>query len=499
MRNLGRIAITVLVAGLVSFAVFEIMGSNPDLMIDKGNSSAQSIHFANIKDDDRQAGSIPEFTRAASMVTQSIVHIKVVLRSQGADNRRNTPYYRSPERAAPVMASGSGVIWSKDGFIVTNNHVVEGATSVEVILTDKRIFKASLVGNDPNTDLAVIKIDAADLTQIQIANSDQVQVGQWVLAAGYPFSLNTTVTAGIVSAKGRSIGILSNSKDRSGTSSVMSSAVEAFIQTDAAINPGNSGGALVNTSGKLIGINAAIASQTGSYEGYGFAIPVNLVEKVVKDLIKFGKVKRGLLGISFPSPATEDEFLIRQGVKPGSVPGAYITGVQSGSAAESGGLKKGDIIQSIDDKKITSSVELSERIARHHPGDVIKLEYKRGKNVLSDNFTLKGQETEQKMADNLDAEAISKKLGALFTPLDSEFKKYYRMNSGLVVSAVDPKGLFSQIGIPPGTIILSINGGRINSVGDMIAALNSASNGIARFECLSPEGSRIVFNLSMGA
>ncbi len=499
MKKFGLIAITALVAVIVSFITFKIMESRQGSSILSDDSTPQSIHFANIGTADSTITNVPEFTRAAALVTQSIVHIKVQLNSAAGGNQSYDPYYGSPQRSGPVMASGSGVIWSKDGYIVTNNHVVEGATSVSVIHTDKRIFAAKLIGKDPNTDLAVIKIDATDLKEIAIGNSDQVQVGQWVLAAGYPFSLNTTVTAGIVSAKERSIGIIGNSKNPSGTATAMSSAVEAYIQTDAAINPGNSGGALVNTNGQLIGINAAIASQTGSYEGYGFAIPVNLVDKIVKDLIKYGEVKRGLLGVSFPSPATEDQFLIAQGIKPGSVKGAYIIGVQKGSAAALGGLKPGDIIQGIDSKKIGSSVELSERIARHHPGDVIKLEYKRGTQVLSSSVTLKAQESAPKSATDVNAATISSKLGASFAPLSQAFIQRYQMNTGLAVTDVTPGGLFAEIGIQKGSIILSINGGRIRSINDIQVAFSNASNGIARFECLTPEGSRIVFNLSLGA
>ncbi|MGY4386104.1 serine protease Do [Pedobacter sp. UYP24] len=501
MRNLRLVVITAVVAVVVSFATFKIMDSTQNSTDDPIDSTAQSIHFANVQTIHKSTDRFPEFTSAAALVIQSIVHIKVKLNKNAADNGAYDPYYGSSGGSTQVMASGSGVIWSKDGYIVTNNHVVEGATSIEVILTDKRIFEAKLIGNDPNTDLAVIKIAAADLKQLEIGNSDQVEVGQWVLAAGYPFSLNTTVTAGIVSAKERSIGIIGNegSKDQPGTSSAMSAAVEAYIQTDAAINPGNSGGALVNTNGELIGINAAIASQTGSYEGYGFAIPVNLVDKVVKDLITYGKVKRGLLGVSFPSPATEDQFLIQQGIKPGSVKGAYITGVQNGSAAALAGLKPGDIIQGIDDKKINSSVELSERIARHHPGDKIKLDYKRGVQVASIDVTLKAQESVAKANSDNAAEDIATKLGATFAPLSNAFRQHYKMNTGLAVIALDPRGLFAEIGIQRGAIIISINGSQINSINDINEAFMAAKNGIARFECITPEGSRIVFNLSLGA
>ncbi|MCC8410775.1 trypsin-like peptidase domain-containing protein [Mucilaginibacter sp. UR6-1] len=471
-----------------------------NIAVDGKDTAARSVYFSNVRSGGRSSTDVPEFRKAAALVTRSIVHIKVKLnRPDGARNGYD-PYYGSSRAPAQVMASGSGVIFSKDGYIITNNHVVEGATAIEVILTDKRIFPAKLVGRDPNTDLAVIQIDTHDLTPIVIGNSDDVEIGEWVLAAGYPFSLNTTVTAGIVSAKERSIGIIGQPEEgRPATASAVSSAVEAYIQTDAAINPGNSGGALVNTSGQLIGINAAIASQTGSYEGYGFAIPVNLAEKIVNDLIKYGKVKRGLLGVSFPSPATEDQFLIQQGIKPGSVQGAYVTDVQKGSAAAAGGLMPGDIIQEIDGTKISSSVELSERIARHNPGDKLKLVLKRGDKQIDATVTLKAQESTDLAEENLPAPALSAQLGASFAPLSEAFKQHYQLNTGLAVTAIDPKGLFARIGIPTGTIILSINGGRITSVNEMAAAFKAARNGIVRFECVTPDGSRIVFNLSLGA
>ncbi|TSD67279.1 PDZ domain-containing protein [Inquilinus sp. KBS0705] len=499
MNKVGLIVITAAVAGLVSFSTFKIMGSSNAAADNPADTGAQSIYFAKTPVGGRSTANTPEFTQAAALVTRSIVHIKVKLNRE-AGNDLYDPYYGSQQPASQVMASGSGVIFSKDGYIVTNNHVVEGATQIEVILTDKRIFPAKLIGRDPNTDLAVIRIATNDLQPIGIGNSDNVQIGEWVLAAGYPFSLNTTVTAGIVSAKERSIGIIG--KPESGqpaTASAMSSAVEAYIQTDAAINPGNSGGALVNTNGQLIGINAAIASQTGSYEGYGFAIPVNLAKKIVDDLIKYGTVKRGLLGVSFPSPATEDQFMIRQGIKPGSVQGAYVTDVQVNSAAAAGGLKPGDIIQQIDDAKIESSVELSERIARHNPGDELSLSVKRGDQTITTTVTLKSQEAAPEARKAADLPALSLQLGATFAPLSDAFKQHYRMTTGLAVTGVDPEGLFAQIGIQRGAIILSINGSRINSVNDMAAAFKVAGNGILRFECVTPDGSRIVFNLSLGA
>ncbi|MGF7078333.1 trypsin-like peptidase domain-containing protein [Mucilaginibacter sp. UYCu711] len=501
MNKLALMGITAVVAAAVSFTTIKVMQPG-GLSVGSAEAGNPSFRFADNRNRGKATADIPEFTKAAALVTQSIVHIKVKLNRPAENEGAYGGYYGPTQRAVPVMASGSGVIWSKDGYIVTNNHVVEGATDIEVILTDKRIFPAKLVGRDPNTDLALIKIGTNDLTPITLGNSDEVEIGEWVLAAGYPFSLNTTVTAGIVSAKERSIGIIGKEgkqqDEQSGATTAMSSAVEAYIQTDAAINPGNSGGALVNTSGQLIGINAAIASQTGSYEGYGFAIPVNLTSKIVEDLRKYGQVKRGLLGVSFPSPATEDQFLIQQGIKPGSINGAYVTGVQSGSAAAAAGLKAGDIIQEIDGAKISSSVELSERIARHHPGDDIKLDYRRGTAVNSTNVTLKAQEALPK-TDELVPQALASKLGASFAPLSDAFKQHFQMNTGLAVTAIVAGGLFEQIGIQRGSIIISVNGNRINTEDDLSRAFKAATNGIARFACITPDGSRIVFNLSLGA
>ncbi|HEY4198861.1 MAG TPA: trypsin-like peptidase domain-containing protein, partial [Mucilaginibacter sp.] len=407
-------------------------------------------------------------------------------------------YYGAPQQSAPVMASGSGVILSEDGYIITNNHVVEDASDIQVVLTDKRTFKAKLIGRDPNTDLALIKIDVSGLSAVKIGNSDEVQVGQWVLAVGYPFSLNTTVTAGIVSAKERSIGII-GAKEKEDNRQTAGSAVEAYIQTDAAINPGNSGGALVNTRGELIGINAAIASQTGGYEGYGFAIPVNLARKIVNDLRQFGTVKRGLLGVSFPPPATEDQVLRQMGVNPGSVKGVYLTGVQAGSAAEAAGLKQGDVIQGIDSAIVTSSVELSERIARHHPQDQIQLTYLRDGKKTKTSATLKAQPT-QGVADNAPSiDDIYNKLGARFAPLNDRIKQYYQVNAGMVVTAVARGGFFEQIGIQPGSIIVSINGIAVNDPIALNKALMNAAKGVARVACITPDGSKVIFNLSLGA
>lgn len=428
------------------------------------------------------------FVAASRLVMPAVVHIKI--RLNGSSDRG---------------ASGSGVIISPDGFIATNNHVVENASAINVILPDRRTLSAKLVGRDPNTDLALIKIDANNLPVVKFGNSDKVQIGEWVLAVGFPLSLNTTVTAGIVSAKARSIGIL----NRSGSKGIQNNSspegnrtVESFIQTDAAINPGNSGGALVNTDGELIGINSAIASQTGSYAGYAFAIPVNLAKKILDDLKTFGVVKRGVLGVSFPAPAAEDQYLIQQGLNPASVKGVYIIGVQNESAAAAAGLKEGDIIQNIDGILINSSTEFSERIARHKPGDIIKLTYQRQGKTASTTATLQNEavtktETPAGKSDQALLD-IYNRLGATFAPLTADIKERFNLNSGVLVTRVLKDGFFDQAGISQGTIIAFINGSPINNPQDIDMALLSAQSGIIQIFAIAPDGSKVVFNFSLG-
>lgn len=435
------------------------------------------------------------FVPAAKLVTPGVVHIKTVYENQP----KASPFERRfGGGSAPAMGSGSGVIIGSDGYIATNNHVVENASQIEVILPDRRWFPAKMIGRDPNTDLALLKVDAKDLPVVQLGNSDEVEIGEWVLAVGYPYSLNTTVTAGIISAKGRSIGIINRSAPASSPGELQgNSAIESFIQTDAAINPGNSGGALVNLDGKLIGINTAIASLTGSYAGYAFAIPVNLAQKILGDLKEFGKVKRGILGVSFPAPSVEETYLKQQGINPGSVKGVFITGIQEGSAADKAGLKEGDIIQSIDGIKLYSSSEFSERIARHRPGDKIKLEYLRKGKSENTTVTL-GEESSKQLAATESLQEIYDKLGAQFAPIPPEFKERYDLNGGVVVTDVADGGFFYQVGILPGTIIVLINNAVVNSPEDVNNALLEAGSGRIQVLGIAPDGSRIAFSFSLG-
>ncbi len=418
-----------------------------------------------------------DFVQAAQAVTPAVVHIKT--------------------RSGNGGGLGSGVIIDPNGFIATNNHVIENADVITVVLPDRREFEGTLVGRDPNTDLALLKIKATKLPIVKLGNSDEVLVGEWVLAVGYPFTLSTTATAGIVSAKGRNIGIIESSQqDRPQQGS---SAIESFIQTDAAINPGNSGGALVNTRGELIGINAAIASMTGSYAGYAFAIPVNLAKKILNDLKEFGEVRRGILGVSFPPPSTEDQFLRQQGIKPGTINGVFITDIQSGSAAAAAGLKAGDIIQKIDGEQIYASSEFSERIARHRPGDEVKLTYLRNGKAQTATAKLKREDKARERTADYNLTELYERLGAEFAPLSSAIKQRLRVGAGVVITAVAPDGVFGQLGIPPGTIIVYINGSEINSPADIGAALREAGRSRIQILAIAPDGSKVAFNFSFGA
>lgn len=312
-----------------------------------------------------------DFIKASEISLPAVVHVKTEAAPSKSQFYYYDPfhdqYWNAPQNQRPQMGSGSGVIISGNGYIVTNNHVIKDADKVQVTLYDKKTYTAKVIGKDPATDIALLKIDAQNLPYLLYGNSDDVKVGEWVLAVGNPFNLTSTVTAGIVSAKGRNVGILEGSPERD------MFPVESFIQTDAAVNPGNSGGALVNTSGQLIGINSAIASNTGSYTGYSFAVPVNLAKKVVNDLLEFGKVQRAYLGVSIRDI---DSKLIEE-KKITDTKGVYITGVSEDGAANEAGIQEGDIVLKVGEVDVDNVPELQEQIGHYRPGDKISVMIKR--------------------------------------------------------------------------------------------------------------------------
>ncbi len=496
MKKASLLLLTMLISVALAIAGYRYIDNKEN----EPDSSAGNLSL-NFSDSPVRPGSPAanlDFVKASATVTPAVVHIKTLYTraSSGAGN----PFFElfgMPQNSAPARGSGSGVIITPDGYIVTNNHVIENASAIAVTLPDKRSYEAKLIGRDPSTDLALVKVEATNLPVVPIGNSDNVQVGEWVLAVGYPLSLNSTVTAGIISAKGRSIGILNRPSQDSyadPSETAANTAIESFIQTDAAINPGNSGGALVNTAGQLIGINAAIASQTGSYAGYGFAIPANLMQKVVGDFRKYGEVRRGYLGVSFPAPAVEDQILRERGIDPASVRGVYILGVEPGSGAAAAGLKEGDIIQSIDGARVTSSAELSERVARHHPGDKVQLSYLRNGRTANAGVVLKGEEAATAVAST----GLEARLGASFAPVPDNVKQRYRLKSGLYITELQKGGFFDSAGIPRGTIITNVNGKPVDSLADLNNALNASRSGSVRIDGITPDGTGFVFSFPLG-
>lgn len=424
------------------------------------------------------AGSLQpvDFRYAAAVSTPSVVHIKSIYKAEPMSSKGRNPFFDffgddamkyfygpNPYQNQTKVATGSGVIVSDEGYIVTNNHVVENANEIEVTLHNNKTYKAKLVGRDPDTDLAVLKIEGKKFPAMNFANSDSVMIGEWVMAVGNPFNLSSTVTAGIVSAKARNINILSGKNQGS------NSAIESFIQTDAAVNPGNSGGALVNLEGNLIGINTAIASPTGSYAGYSFAVPANIVKKVVFDIEKYGATQRGFLGVQIRS--TDDELAKKLGLnKP---IGVYIEAVNEGSAGAEAGLKARDVITKIDGINVNSSPELQEQVAKFRPGDKLKVEYYRDGKLNEANVILKNKYNTTAVVDN--SRDILGSLGIEVTELSTKEKAQLGLKSGIKVSNLKQGRIHDFTDIKKGFVITQIDDRPINSVNDFVNVLKNKS------------------------
>ena len=397
-----------------------------------------------------------DFTQAAESTVNAVVSIRTTTTSQRGGGYNDPffefffgPGYNQRQQPQAKSSLGSGVIISHDGYIVTNNHVINGADKLEVTLNDKRTFNAQVVGVDPMTDLALIKIEAENLPIVQFGNSDNLKIGEWVLAVGNPFGLTSTVTAGIVSAKARRISD-NTSRDRLD--------IESLIQTDAAVNPGNSGGALVNTAGELVGINTAIFSQTGNYTGYSFAIPSSIVSKVITDLRQYGTVQRAVLGIAYQEITSD--FAKEKGIE--VLEGVYVANVNNRSAAMEAGIKEGDILTAINGVKIANGAALQEQMSRFNPGDKINATIYRDGKSHEINITLTNSQgnTEMKKAVNYSS------LGAAFKELSEAQRKELRVRNGVEVAGVKD-GKFKAAGIRDGFVILEINNTMITSVDDI--------------------------------
>jgi len=469
---LAIILISASTSGLTMWG-YNHLGHETYVYAKEGDSGKIPANYAGFNGVAGQSGPV-DFSPAAEAAIPATVHIKTKATRTVSNNLpRNNPFgdlfpdlddfFGDRYRSIPQMASGSGAIISEDGYIVTNNHVIDGADDITVTLTNKKSFKAKLVAADPSSDLAVIKIDAKGLPFLLYGNSDDVKVGQWVLAVGYPLTLETTVTAGIVSAKGRTLEI----NRRQSTTPV-----ESFIQTDAAVNPGNSGGPLINTEGKLIGINSAIASPTGAYAGYSFTIPVNIVKKIVSDLMKFGTVQRAYLGIEYPRDNLSEEEKKSNGIKDDG--GVYVMTVREGGAAAAAGVKKGDVITKINGVPVASGADLIGQIATYRPGDKISITYQRTGKEYTSNITLKNVTGTTDVVKN----SVLDKLGADLDNLGKDDAKELNVKGGVIVKSIGTRGLLSKVRIQEGYVIVKANNKEITSVDELKKVLESATGSV---------------------
>ncbi len=419
-----------------------------------------------------------DFKEVAKFATPAVVHIKTKLKSNPASGFEDlgNPFELFDPRfrqQGPQVASGSGIFITADGFIATNNHVIDNAAEIEVVLNDKRSYSAELVGTDPETDLALLKIEEKELPFLPFGNSDNLEIGEWVIAVGNPFNLTSTVTAGIVSAKGRNINLLRQNGGEW--------AIENFIQTDAAVNPGNSGGALVNTQGELIGINTAIASKTGSYAGYSFAVPVNIAKKILDDLLKFGEVKRAVLGVKIQDLTAE--LAKEKGIE--KLEGVFVPEVIEGKAADKAGIKSGDVILKIDEKKLNSSSQLQEEISKHYPGDEILVSVLREGKYLTKKVKLLTREGEEKFKQEVSRDE-REVLGATFENLSRQEKLNMGIRNGVRIKKV-AKSEFASKGVPNGFIITKIDKQKVNSTEQLMQMIKN-KKGFVFIEGLKPSG-----------
>lgn len=478
--------------GIVALSINQLFvkKTGPSNFEEMQNKNAK---FASMLSSGESIGTVGfDFVKVSEVSTPTVVHIKSHFSETASTPNKPRggidPFeffrdhgFEFDMPRGPGIATGSGVIISQDGYIVTNNHVIDKASKIEVTLNDKRTFIAELIGTDKTTDLALLKVDSKNLNFMSFGNSDETKVGQWVVAVGNPMNLTSTVTAGIISAKGRSIDLLRTQDNQY--------AIENFIQTDAAINPGNSGGALVNTSGQLIGINTAIASQTGSYTGYGFAIPVNLVKKVMDDLLKFGKVQRGLLGVSIQE--ITQELAEKEGLK--ELNGVLVQDVSENGAALKAGVKKGDVIIKVNNNDVNTVSGLQEEIGRFRPGDKVNLTINRKGEIKNLTATLKGLDGKETVS-IADKSELNTFKGLSFGTLSKDEKEKLGLKNGVKVENIN-NGPFKGK-IPKGFVITKIDKQTINSPQQLKSLLEKVDGAIL-IEGKNEDGTENVIGLKI--
>jgi serine protease Do len=490
----SAIFFTSLLSALLAIGAYSYLAGNSSRGYDSFEQNQNTILSRYLSDEKVIVPKGLNFVVAAELARPAVVHIKTTYTRESASSGGMSPHEeffreffgegqgpRGGMDMPPRESSGSGVIISNDGYIVTNNHVISDASKLTVVLDDKRSYSAKLIGVDPTTDLALLKIEAKDLPFVKYGNSDNVKIGEWVLAVGNPFDLTSTVTAGIVSAKARNINIL---RTRNNTM-----AIESFIQTDAAVNPGNSGGALVNLNGELIGINTAIATSTGTYAGYAFAVPVTIVKKVMDDLLKFGEVQRAVLGITISD--VDAQIAKEKGIK--DLRGVYIRGVGENSSAEEAAIKEGDVVLKINEFDVNSSAELQEVVARYRPGDNVNITYVRDGKVLTTSAKLKSVENTNLNPKTSRNVVRIEELGAEFQQLSSEEQAKLEITGGVKVVKIG-SGKLMEAGIKRGFIITAIDKEPVNMPED-IRDLTSDKRGGLLIEGMYPDGKKAYYAL----
>lgn len=464
-----------LLGGMLPLAAFVIMNGNEGASPQSDTVSDSQTHELAKQTSFSWSNAVPseDFVMASESSLNSVVHVTTKVEKTHFQRDAFSEFFYGPGSGGRELkqygeGSGSGVIIATDGYIVTNNHVIADAKEIEVTLNDNRKYTATVVGTDPSTDIAVLKIEAKNLSALPLGNSDNLNVGEWVLAVGNPFNLTSTVTAGIVSAKARNLNMIGGGKSSEGMVPI-----ESFIQTDAAVNPGNSGGALVNTKGELIGINTAIASQTGSYSGYSFAVPVNLVKKVMKDLISYGVVQRGYLGIQMTDITQE----LKESKKLKNLKGVYIASVLANSGAKKAGIVSGDVILKVGSEPVTSASSLQEKIGSRQPGDKVAVTIRRSNgSIVTKEIVLRNKNGETSLITKKEILKNSA-LGATFGSLSSKQKQELNIRSGVKIESLGA-GKLKSAGLQSGMIITKINNQSVTNAEELTNKLRESNGGV---------------------